>query len=85
MTIIMLRSSSKKVNKDLGLSTNWKITFTGESNLYMLLYNITALCLLYIIIDCIYFLKIAYRKIKQPPKKFVWLGYNWQMVYHLYL
>ena len=73
MTIILLRSSSKKVNKDLGLSTNWKITFTGESNFYMLLY---------IIIDCIYFLKIAYRKIKQPAKKFVWLGYNWQMVYH---
>ena len=31
------------------------------------------------IIDCIYFLKIVYRKSKQPAKKFVLLGYNWQM------
>ena len=62
--MILLRSSSKKVNKDLGLSTNWKITFTGESNFYMFFQKIH-------IIDCIHFLKIA--------KKFVWLGYNWQM------
>ena len=28
------------------------------------------------------FLEIVYRKSKKPAKKFVWLGYNWQMVYH---
>ena len=32
MTEKSLKKRVKKINKDLGLSTNWKVTFTGESN-----------------------------------------------------
>ena len=32
MTEKSLKRSVKNITKDLGLSTNWKVTFTGESN-----------------------------------------------------